>query len=351
MLGLDKQLTEKVDKHISKFSKILKSCLKIKKEDDVLIISDYGEGDKQLAAMMGYGYYQAALKKGLKARIIFQDVKKGFMHADENVIRELEVIENNQVVILSISNKLGRMKGMGKSFRTYCRDRGHRYISATGLGGTSAGTFDLFMEAVNTNYGRMQRKGRKLKRILDKAKEIRIKTEQGTDVTFDVRLKKAIANVGAYGEAGEGGNIPAGEVYIPPRGLEGVEGTVIIDGSVRCDDGTIKLKEPMTLVIAKGRIIKIEGDPNGLLEKTLVRREDRAKFPERVRLIGELGIGINPGAVLVGSSILDEKVLGTAHIAIGSNYWFGGDIRTVVHIDQVFLNPQIFVDGKEIKVQ
>jgi len=97
-------------------------------------------------------------------------------------------------------------------------------------------------------------------------------------------------------------------------------------------------------------MVKIDGFYKGLLERTLCRCEDRAKFPERVRMIGEFGIGINPGAVLVGSSILDEKVLGTAHIAIGSNYWFGGDIRTILHLDQVFMNPKIYLDDKELKL-
>jgi leucyl aminopeptidase (aminopeptidase T) len=63
-----------------------------------------------------------------------------------------------------------------------------------------------------------------------------------------------------------------------------------------------------------------------------------------------LGIGINPGALLIGSTIMDEKVLGTAHIGIGSNFWFGGEIKTVFHGDQIFKNPQIFINGERISV-
>ena len=43
--------------------------------------------------------------------------------------------------------------------------------------------------------------------------------------------------------------------------------------------------------------------------------------------------------------VLDEKARNTAHIAIGSNYWFGGDIYTFLHLDQVMKNPKIYVDG------
>ncbi len=349
MLGIEKDLIEKVDKHLGKFSKVLKSCLKVK-DEEILVVSDYGAEENKLAAMMAYGYYKAAIVKGFRSRIIFQDTKKGFMHADDNVINDLKMLGERGIVVLCLSNKLGRLGLLGKSFRNFCKDNNHRFISASGLGGVSSAKFDLFMESISVNYSRMKKHGLRLKNKLDKAKIIRVKTKAGTDVTFNVEGKKAVANAGDYKEAGKGGNVPSGEVYIPPKGFDGVNGIVIIDGSMRCDEGTMLLKEPLKLVIKEGKLIQIEGAHKDLLENTLIRREDRAKYPERVRMIGELGIGINPGAVLMGSSILDEKVLGTAHVAIGSNYWFGGDIRTVLHLDQVFLNPRIFLDGKLLKV-
>lgn len=349
MLGIDGRLKEKVEKHLSKFSKVLKSCLEIK-DEEILIVTDYGWGENKLSTMMGYGYYQAAISKGFKARIVFQDIKKGFMQADNNMIEALKFLEKNNIIILCLSNKLGKLDLLGEDFRGICKDKGYRFISASGLGGISSTKFDIFMESINVNYSRMKKNGLKLKNKLDKAKEIRVKTEKGTDIAFDVEGKEAVANVGECKEAGSGGNIPAGEVYIPPKGIFGVEGTVVVDGSMRCDEGTFLLKGPMRLLIEKGRVIKIEGRYKDLLEGSLARQEDRAEYPERVRMIGELGIGINPGAVLIGSSILDEKVLGTAHIGIGSNHWFGGDIKTVLHLDQVFLNPRIFVDGELLNV-
>lgn len=349
MLGIEKELREKVEKQSAVFLRVLKSCLKVK-DEEILIVSDYGEGENKLAPMIGYGYYQAAINKGFKSRIIFQEVKKGFMQADESVVRALRMLEKNSVLVLSLSNKLGRLGRLGKSFRSFCRERSCHFISASGLGGLNSAKFELFMESLNVNYSRMRKYGLKLKAKLDKAKEIRVKTDKGTDITFDVEGKEAVANTGDYKETGSGGNVPAGEVYIPPRGLEGVNGVVVVDGSLKTEEGTRLLKEPLKLMVEKGRVVKIEGEFRDLLEKTLVKAEDRAKYPERVRLVGELGIGINPKAVLMGSSILDEKVLGTAHIGIGSNYWFGGEVRTIVHLDQVFMNPKILVDGELVKV-
>ena len=48
--------------------------------------------------------------------------------------------------------------------------------------------------------------------------------------------------------------------------------------------------------------------------------------------------------------IVDDKTLGTAHIGIGSNYWFGGSIYAIIHLDQVFKNPAIYLDGKLLKI-
>ena len=64
--------------------------------------------------------------------------------------------------------------------------------------------------------------------------------------------------------------------------------------------------------------------------------------------IAELGIGTNHGAKIIGEVLEDEKVLGTAHIAIGTNISNGGRIKAPVHLDGVFTKPTIYVDGKKI---
>lgn len=340
-------LRDVVEKHSSRFAKILKTSLKIRKER-LLIISDRGVGDKKLASMLAYGYHFAALAKGINSTLLFQDVKKGFMFSDDEVVKALGNLEKGSVVGVCVSNKLGRF-GEGRSFRTYCRERQHRFISATGLADVPTSRFDLFLEAMTVNYKRMKRKGMSIKKLWDKASKIRVRTEKGTDVVFDVEGMQAIANIGEYHEPGQGGNMPAGEVYIPPVGYYGVEGKVVIDGSLKTADGAVLIDEPVVITIVKGRVEKIEGKLGYLLENSFRKFEDRAKYPWRVRHACELGVGINPGAVLIGSMIMDEKVMGTGHVAMGSNYWFGGEIKTVYHGDQVFKNPTYFVDGKRMK--
>jgi aminopeptidase len=347
MFGLDKSMLNLVEKQSGRFHKVLKNSLKMKGEQ-VLIISDYGKEENILSNMLGYGYYHAAKSKGVEVNLLFQNVKKGFMFADDHVVNAIKRLEKNNVVILAVSNKLGRF-GEEKSFRNFCRERGHRFLSATGLGDVKSNHFDFFMEAMNVNYSRMKKRGLAIKKKWDKAEEIRVRTEAGTDVTFDVSGMEAIANIGEYHEAGMGGNMPAGEVYIPPKGYYGVTGKVVIDGSMKTDSGALLVKDPLTIHINQGRVFKIEGKNAPLLERSFQRFENRAKYPYRVRHVGELGIGINPGAVLIGSMIMDEKVMGTGHVAMGSNSWFGGDIKTIYHGDQVFKSPVYYVDGEKMK--
>ena len=78
---------------------------------------------------------------------------------------------------------------------------------------------------------------------------------------------------------------------------------------------------------------------------------EKAKLPWGVKLLSEFGIGINPKAEILGPTVINEKKLGTCHIAIGSNSWFGGDIFAVTHFDQVFNNPTIEIDGKPLDLK
>ena len=334
-----------IEKHASKFSKIMKHALNIKHEE-VLLISDYGNDENNIATLLGYGYHHAALKKGFKTNVVFQDVKKGFMHADPHVIKTLYGLPQNSVIIVTASNKIGRI-GDVKSFRTFCKEKGHRFISATGLGDIKSIHFDLFMDAMGVNYSRMKKKGIAIKKLWDKAKEITVKTDAGTDITFDVENVDALLNDGEYHNPGTGGNMPAGEVYIAPHTASGI---IVVDGSIKTESGAVLIDESLKLFVEQGRIVRMEGKYADLLEHTFEKYESRAKYPERVRMVSELGIGINPHAVLIGSTIMDEKVEGTAHVGIGSNYWFGGKIKTIYHGDQVFKNPRFYVDGKKMEM-
>ena len=62
--------------------------------------------------------------------------------------------------------------------------------------------------------------------------------------------------------------------------------------------------------------------------------------------IAEFAVGLNPGITRpVGDIRLDEKIVGSAHIAIGANDFFGGRNHSNLHLDLVMLRPTVILDN------
>ena len=346
----ENNLLETVKSNLECFKKVLKECLYVKNNERILIITDRGYKDRRIAALVSGSYYLAARELGLDATMIVQEPKFKGDSADENVVTGLKELSYGNVLVLSLSGKLGSIREISKSYRTFIKENHQRFVSATNLGRLDQEDYPILINTIDIDYDKLQETGRKIKDKLDQGKEVRIKTEAGTDLTINIEGKDAVLNTGEYRTPGIGGNIPSGEVYIPPKWKK-VEGKIVIDGSSAYRGGTQLIKEPIILTVKKGEIVNIEGgaEADNLIE-TLDWACERAKYPWGIRRIGELGIGINPNAHIIGATSIDEKTLGTAHVGIGSNYWFGGTIYAIIHLDQIFKNPKIYIDGELLKI-
>ena len=64
--------------------------------------------------------------------------------------------------------------------------------------------------------------------------------------------------------------------------------------------------------------------------------------------LAELGIGTNDKAIICGSVLEDEKVLGTVHMAIGDYKSMGGEVSVQSHLDGILSKPTLEIDGKII---
>jgi aminopeptidase len=170
------------------------------------------------------------------------------------------------------------------------------------------------------------------------AHEIRVTSALGTDMTFEVDGSKWELDVGCCIQRGCSTNLPAGEVYIAPENSNGV---VVIDGSMA---GLALLKHPMTITVKDNYAVDVSGERAAEMLKII------DPLGENARNIAELGIGTNPTAKLIGNVLEDEKVRGTAHIALGDNSTFGGHVVAGIHIDGIIRKPKLFVDGTEIKL-
>ncbi|MBD3248951.1 hypothetical protein GF336_02800 [Candidatus Woesearchaeota archaeon] len=333
------------------FKRILVKCIAPKKDEDILIISDKGFEDKRIAPKIAANYFMAAKELGLRPHLVIQEPKLRGEYAEEDVIRALQDLRKENIIIMALSGKLGKIKGeLGASFRTFAKENNHRFISSISLGKVKKEHEHVVLDSMDVDYREMQAKGIDVKSLLDNGNEVHITTKAGTDLYFNIERKEAIANTGEYVVPGSGGNIPAGEVYIAPRWKK-VEGTVVIDGSSACKGGTVLVKNPIRLKIEKDEVVDIKGKEEAKqLRKTLEWAYRKAKYPWGIYRVGELGIGINPNSRIIGTTMVDEKTTGTAHIAMGSNYWFGGTIYAITHLDQVFRDPKIEIDDEVLKI-
>jgi aminopeptidase len=177
---------------------------------------------------------------------------------------------------------------------------------------------------------------------LQDAAQIHITTKEGTDILLGVKDRIFSGDVGV--SAGEMCNLPCGEIYCAPLETE-ANGVVVFNASIG-DIGL--LKEELKVFINAGKITRFESK-----DAELVRRiSELTNIDYEAKVIGELGIGINPGARITGNMLEDEKSLGTAHIAFGNNADFpgGGKNNSQIHRDFLFYRPTIevkYIDGSK----
>lgn len=122
-------------------------------------------------------------------------------------------------------------------------------------------------------------------------------------------------------DAGDG-DLPCGEIYIAPieNKTEGSVffGTFYLDGLEYSN---------VSLQVKDGEVVGSSSPDVAMYF---------AKQPKENRTVCELGLGMNPGVTdLCGYTVLDEKMLGTFHIAVGANNMFGGENKASDHIDFV----------------
>jgi aminopeptidase len=170
---------------------------------------------------------------------------------------------------------------------------------------------------------------------LSRASEIKIEAE-GTDLTLRVDGRTWINSDGKH-------NMPSGEVFTGP-----------LEDSA---NGTIRFTVPTS-----PRGVEVTGVELTFHEGTVTSaRADRGQpyldaalaTDDGARRLGELGIGTNPGIDrATGLVLLDEKMAGTVHLALGRSYpETGGRNSSALHWDLICdlrAGGRLSADGKVI---
>lgn len=192
--------------------------------------------------------------------------------------------------------------------------------------------FDVSMleGAMNIDWKNLARRTRAIAKTVHSAESIRLKTPNGTKLTFSKRGRKAVSDTGLLTRPGSFSNLPAGEVYVAP--VEGTaHGRLVLEWAP-----TKQLSSPVTLEIKDGFVQEISGDD--LYADSLRQKLDERKENSN---IAEFGIGTNEAAKRPDNILESEKILGTVHIALGDNSSFGGNVKTPFHQDFIFFRPTV----------
>ncbi len=301
---------------MQKLAEIFKTTLAIKREEEVLLVTD--DSMLEVASLI-----ESALRE-LSQEVLVLKMKPRSMHGEEPPRVVAEAMKHASVVVAPTSKSLSHT-----SARKRACEAGARVATMPGI------TLDMLTSGgMLADYSEVRRLAEAVAERLSRAESIRIKTALGTDFTASLKGRKALADTGIITKPGDFGNLPAGEGFIAP--VEGgSEGLLVFDGSF----GMLgKLAKPLKIRVIGGKAVEVEGDDGKI--SALFQRYACADN------VAEIGIGVNPMARVIGNVLEDEKAFHTIHVAFGDNHTFGGNTRAEVHLDGVMLNPSVWLDDE-----
>ena len=292
---------------------VLVSCLGVKKNEAVLVITD--DTRKEI----GEAIYEAACHLGCEGMLFV--MKEREVSGQEPPKAVAEAMKAADVVIAPTAKSLTHTRA-----RIQAAEAGTRVATMPGI------TREMFSKgAMTADYGAVEKRTAKITDMLTKADSARIEKDTAV-LHINLKGRKGVPSPGVYKEAGKCGNLPSGEAYIAPL-EDGSDGEMIIDGSMV---GIGKLESPLHMKISEGKLRQVTGEESEKLD-ILLKNEVNGT-------LCELGIGTNEAAVLNGIILEDEKVYGTVHIAFGTNISFGGVNKAECHMDGIILKPTLYLD-------
>ena len=293
----------------------------VKPEEVVLIITDTATHPSIASAL-----YDRAVELGCDPILMTMEPRE--VHGQEPPTSVAEAMAAADVVLAPTSKSLTHTQA-----KINAKMAGARIATMPGISLEMMGS-----GGISADYLSVKDTAFELKSMLDSVNEVRITTDLGTDIIFNVKGCDWRVDHGICHEPGTSSNLPAGEVFVAPKSGNGV---FVVDSSM---GGIGILNSPLTIKIEDGQATDITGESSG----KLIEMIDSVGPPGRN--LAELGIGINPEAHLIGNVLEDEKVAGTVHVALGDNSAFGGDVVAGIHLDGIITGPTVYLDGEPMQL-
>ncbi len=297
----------------------IRDCMGTKENESVLVITDENKRE------IGYSLFENAKRLGHQSLLV--EMKAGKINGEEPHEAVAELMKKFDVVLVPTTKSITHTDA-----RRNASAKGVRVATFPGI------TKEIMIRGMNADYNAISKRSIKLKKILEKGKQIKVTAPAGTDITFDIAGRTAIASKGLFHKKGESGNLPTGETFLAP--VEGTaNGVFVADGSF-AGLGLMK-NTKIKVEVKNGFATRITGGKSAQKLNSMLD-----EVGKRARNIAEFGIGTNDSAKLSGVLLEDEKVMGTVHIALGNNVTMGGTFNVPIHVDGVIKKPTVWMDGK-----
>lgn len=299
--------------------RIFRSNLAIKDGERVLLVTDDGK------RAMAEQFLEVAEELGHAAEVATVPVPE--VHGVEPPAAVARKMLAADVILVVTTKSLSHTLA-----RANATERGARIATMAGV------TEDILRRFSRVDLLQMKARTNMFADILDRGRQVLLTSKKGTSLAFSIAERVAHGRKASiFDRPGYWGNIPCGEAFIAPI-EDSVNGTLVIDASIA---GIGLVDRNATFHVEKGKVVDIEGG-------SAARRFEALLDDSSKRQVAEFGIGTNDKAEITGTTLEDEKVLGTCHVAFGNNRFFGGTNQVDFHVDCVMRAPTIVVDGRII---
>ena len=322
---------------------ILKNCLTLSQGNDLVVIFDEDT--------IGLLTYLAHAADYLSVSLVFICVprcQQARIISKQNIAPILqEILQQARAILICVNGEA-----------MYTRFRAVILTEVAGpwtrIGHMPGADFQV-LQAANTDVKKLSKICHEVELALTRGHRIEIVTydQDGNDHRLYSDLggwtRLSIASDSIIQE-GTWGNIPSGETYIAP--IEGQSyGQIVINGSI---PNRVLKHDELLLTFEKGVLTEIKPKENSAYQ-FLMNNEIKPALDLGDPLwnnLAEIGIGLNNSITqLTGNMLLDEKMAGTIHIAIGRNKDMNGTVMSVIHCDMVVTGSTVLVDDKPLLIR
>ena len=202
---------ENTEAMLSTARSVIRTCLQVRREEDVLVITDPD------TAEVGQALYEEASR--VTDRILLVMMPPTQKTGKEPPLPVSDIMRKNRVIIIATKDSMTHTRARAAATR-----EGARIVSMPGVGRESFETGGM-----TADYNTLQREISGMGTVFRRKRRVRVRSESGTDIEFLTGDRWILEDNGICNRPGQVANLPAGKVFVLPK--EGsMNGTIVIDG-------------------------------------------------------------------------------------------------------------------------